>query len=114
MDKARWGSFRWGHFRWGVYRPDFDRVVDRLEKTSAKSMGGIDPDIFGERRWGMFRYDVYIPLFDGAVTRLEKTSTPHVGVMDGTSRKMDEGPTLRMDMLTDHWNRMIERFKKVS
>lgn len=72
MDPAVIGYMRIGHFRIGVKKPDFDRAITRLEKISAKSMGGKDPAIVGKCRVGYCRVGVKVPLFDAFVQRTEK------------------------------------------
>jgi len=71
-DPAILGSCRLGHFRLGVKKPLFDRAVTKLEKTSAKSLGGMDPAVAGHFRAGQWRAGVYLPKFDEAIARLEK------------------------------------------
>jgi len=74
LDPAVLGSCRLGYFRLDVKKPLFDEAIDKLEKTSVKSMGGVDPCVAGGFRAGMMRAGVYIPLFDKAVEDLEKVS----------------------------------------
>lgn len=72
MDKAEIGRMRIGNFRIGVTKPIFDNVVDKLEKTSSHSRGGMDAALVGYCRVGYCRVGVYVPVFDELIGKVEK------------------------------------------
>lgn len=72
MDKAYWDEMRWEHFRWDVSNPLFDQALEKFEKSSAKSLGGVDSAVAGSFRAGKWRAGVYLPLFDEALEKIRK------------------------------------------
>lgn len=58
MDKAICDYCHADACRTDVYRPDYDKLLTKVERLLPRSKGGADAAVWGSCRWGSFRWSV--------------------------------------------------------